>query len=89
MEEPALIHKTDQDTAGQKEQLREGHQGREEGGNINSRVEGQDIGRLGQTMDVGRNGGQERMHKVDKMDGEGNTQEGKTGNLEGGAFGVG
>ena len=28
-------------------------------------------------MGVGRNGGQERMHGVDKMDTEGNSQEGK------------
>ena len=37
-------------------------------GNTNSRVKGKDIGRLGQTMGAGRNGGQERMHRVEKMD---------------------
>ena len=31
----------------------------------------------GQTMYVGRNERQERMHGVDKMDTEGNSQEGK------------
>ena len=31
----------------------------------------------GQTMDVGRIGGQERMLEVDKMDTEGNSHEGK------------
>ena len=31
----------------------------------------------GQTMGVGRNGGQERMHGVDKMNTEGNSQRGK------------
>ena len=51
---------------GKKEQLRKG-------GNTNSRLEGQDRGRLGQTMGVGRNGGQERMHRVDKMDTGGKT----------------
>ena len=35
------------------------------------------IVRLGQTMGVGRNGGQERMHEVDKMDIERKSQEGK------------
>jgi len=37
-------------------------------GNTNSRVEGRDRGRLGQTMCVRMNGGKERMHGVDKMD---------------------
>ena len=37
-----------------------------EKGNTNSRVEGQDRGRLGQIMGVGRNEGKERMHEVDK-----------------------
>ena len=46
-------------------------------------VEGQDRGRLGQTMGVGRNVGKERMQVVDKMHAEGNSQEVKTGNLEG------
>ena len=59
----------DHNTIGQKEQLRVG-------GN-NSRVEGQDRGRLGQTMGVGRNEGQKRMHGVDEMDTEGNAKEGK------------
>ena len=46
----------------------------------NSRVEGQDRGRLGQTMGVGRGWGewgQERMLGVDEMDTEGNFKEGK------------
>ena len=60
----------DQDATGQKEHLREGR-------NTNSSVVGQDRGRLGQTMGVGRNGGQERMHFVDKMDKEGNSRDGK------------
>ena len=34
-------------------------------------------------MVVVRNGGQEKMHGVDKMDTDGNSQEGKTGNLQG------
>ena len=51
----------DQDPTGQKEQLREG-------GNTNNRVEGQDRCRLEQTMGVGRNEGQDRMHMVDDMD---------------------
>ena len=59
----------DHNTIGQKEQLRVG-------GN-NSRVEGQDRGRLGQTMGVGRNWRQKRMYGVDKMDTEENSQEGK------------
>ena len=42
----------------------------------------------GQTMRVGRNGGQERMHVVGKMDTEGKSQEGKPGNLEGGGIEV-
>ena len=46
-------------------------------------VERQNSRRLGQIMCVGRNGGQERMHVVDKLDTEGNAQEGKTANLEG------
>ena len=41
----------------------------------NSRAEGQHKGRLGQTMGVRRNKGQERMHRVEKMDTEGNSQE--------------
>ena len=41
-------------------------------GDNNSGVEGQDSGRLEQTM-----GGHERMHGVDKMDPEGNSQEEK------------
>ena len=49
----------------------------------NSRVEGQDRGRLEQMMSVGRNGGQKRMHRVDKMDREGNSEKGKTANFEG------
>ena len=59
----------DQDTTGQNEQLRKG-------GNTDCRVEGQDRRRLRQTMDVRRNEGQQRMHQVDKMDTEGNSQEG-------------
>ena len=35
-----------------------------------------------QTMGVGRIVGQEKTHGMDKMDTEGNSQEGKTGNLE-------
>ena len=53
MEELVLVHRTDQDTTEQKEQLREG-------GNINSRVEDQDRGRLGQTICVVRNEGRRR-----------------------------
>ena len=45
--------------------------------NTTSRVEGQDGSRLGQTMGVGRNEGQERMHRVDKMDKDRSIQEGK------------
>ena len=60
----------DQDVTGENEQSRE---------NTDSGVEGQDRGRLGQTMSVGRNGGQERTHGVDKMDTEGNSQEAKSG----------
>ena len=41
-----------------------------EGESINSRVERQYRGRPRQTMGVGRNEGQERMHGVDKMDTE-------------------
>ena len=48
-------------------------------GNANIRVEGQGRGRLGQTMGLGRNGRQERMYGVDKMDAEGNSKEGKLG----------
>ena len=48
-----------------------------EGGNTNSRVEGQYRGRLGQTMGVGKNGRQERMHGVDKIGTEGKSQDGK------------
>ena len=36
--------------------------------NTNSRVEGKDRGRPGQTMGVERNEGQERMHVMDKRD---------------------
>ena len=71
----------DQDKTGQKEQLRQG-------GNTNSRVEGQDRVRLVQTIDVGRNGGQERMYGVDKMDTEGNSGW-KTRNVEGREIWVG
>ena len=42
------------------------------GGNTNSRIEGQDRCRLGQTMSVGRNEEQERTHGVYKKE----TQEG-------------
>ena len=54
------------DTTGQEEQLREDE-------NTNSRVEGKDRGRCGQTMGVGRNEGQDRMFMVDQMDKEGNS----------------
>ena len=43
--------------------------------------------KLQQTMGVERNGGQERTHGVDKMDTEGNSQEGKTGHFKGGGIG--
>ena len=59
----------------QNEQLRE--RGRKGRGDTNSRVEGKDRGRFGQRMGVRRNGGQERMHGVDKMNTEGNSKEGK------------
>ena len=57
-----------------------------DGGITNSRVEGKDRGRHGQPLSVGKNGrgGQERMHGVDNMDTEGNSKEGKTGNVDGG-----
>ena len=42
-----------------------------EGGNTKGRIEGQDRGRLGQTMAV------ERMHGMEKMDTEGNSKKGK------------
>ena len=58
------------EVTGQKGQYREG-------GNLISRVEGQDRGRLGQTMGVERNGGQERTHGVNKIDTKENSQEGK------------
>ena len=46
---------------------------KEMGRNTNSRGQGQNIGRFGQSM--GR--GEERTHGVDKMDTERNSQEGK------------
>jgi len=53
-------------------------------------VEGQYIGRLGQTMGAGRNEGQERMLMVEKMNKEGNSQEGKLEIwMEAGGLGVG
>ena len=38
-------------------------------------------------MGVGRNEGLRRMHGIDKMDTEGNSQKGKTVNLKGGGLG--
>ena len=61
----------DQDATGQREQQR-GER------NTNSRVEGQDRGRIGQAMGAGMNEGQERM-----------LSGGGTVNLEGGGMGVG
>ena len=46
-------------------------------GDTNSRVDSLDRGRFGQTIAVGRNRWQERRHKVDKMDTEGNSKDGK------------
>ena len=59
----------DQDATEQKEQLRKGV------GNTNSRVEGQNRGRLGQIMGVGRNEGEEEMHGVNNMNTEANSQD--------------
>ena len=71
----------DQDATGHKDQKRE----REETptAELKAKIEGS-----GQTKGVCRNGGQERMHGMDKMDTEGNSQEGKL-NLEGEGIGVG
>ena len=69
----------DQDVTDKKQEAKHAKQDTKEqereGLNTNSRVEGQDRGRLGQTMGVERNCGQERMHRVDKI--EGNSKEGK------------
>ena len=59
------------------------------GGDTNSRVEGQNIGRPGQIRGVRRNEGQEGAHEVDKMDIEVNSHEGKIGNVEGRGLGGG
>ena len=74
-----LVHSIDQDIADKKQDAKGTVEG---GGNTNSRVEGQNRVRLGQKMGEGKNWGQEKMHGVDKMDTERNSQEGKLQNSE-------
>ena len=76
----------DQDVTEQKEQQKEKWETPTAG--LKDKMEG-----LGQTMHVGRNEEQRRMHRVDNMDTESNSHERKTGNFEegglGGGFGLG
>ena len=53
------------------------------GGKHQQQIEEQNRLRLGQMMGVARNKGHKRMNVVDNMATEANSQEGKTGNLEG------
>ena len=71
-----LVHLKDQNVTGRKRNSREGE-------NTNSRIEGQDRGRFGQTIDVRRNR-QERTRWIQKETLSG----GETGKLEGGWIGV-
>ena len=57
------------------------------GGNTNSRVDGLDIGTLGQPIGVWRNERQERMHRGGQDGYRRKIPGGKTGSLEGGWIG--
>ena len=59
------------------------------GKHTNSRIEGQNRGRLGQIRDVEKNEGEGRTQGVKKMDTAAKSQARKTGNLERGEFGEG
>ena len=79
-----IEHITDQDITEQEEQERNRETERDKREKLTySRVEGQNRGGLGQIRCLGKNQRQGRTHRVDKVDTEANSQDGKTGDLEG------
>ena len=72
-----LEHRTDQDITEQKEQQRGGTQT----AGLRDKIDGDR-----QTRNAGKNEGLGSTQRIDKMDAEANSQEGKTRNREGGGF---